>query len=294
MKTAKVDWLLWGLIPVAAAISIVQGLHISEFVNVNGPSLLVTVCVIFVFIHGILRYGWKDLLVFFALAVVFGMFYENLSIATGFPFGHYHYTDTLGPKFIYAPYILNIAYFQMLYLSWTMAHVVIDNYSNKLKGSYIFVQPIVASFVMVMWDMVIDPHMSTMSGHWVWHKGGAYFGVPFVNYMGWFLCVFTMNILFSLYMARKNARPTPEIVFTKKFWLQAVCIYLTWPLSFLIKGFCIPATTVTTLDNHVWYVRDLYQTAGLIVIVTMCFIALLVFLKVAVLNHVPEDNGIQK
>ena len=182
-----------------------------------------------------------------------------------------------------------IAYFQMLYMSWTLAHVVIDNFSNQLKNGLRIVQPVIASFIMVMWDMVIDPHMSTMSGHWIWHAGGAYFGVPFVNYMGWFLCVYTMNQLFGLYMSRKDVKPTPQVVFTKKFWMQIVGLYLTWPLSFLIKGFFIPDTTVTTLDQHVWYVRDLYQTAGLISIVTMCFIAVLVAVKVMVLNQLPRQ-----
>jgi uncharacterized membrane protein len=289
-STSKLDLVLWGLIPVAALISIIQGLHISSFVNLNGPSLLVTVCAIFVFIHGYRRYGWKSLAVFFGISVVFGMLYENLSIATSFPFGHYYYSDSLGPKFIYAPYILTIAYFQMLYMSWTLAHVVIDNYSNKLKGSYVVVQPVIASFIMVMWDMVIDPHMSTMSGHWVWQNGGAYFGVPFTNYLGWFLCVYTMNQLFALYLAKKGETTTPEVVFKRKFWMQLVILYLTWPLSFLIKGFSIPDSTVTTLDQHAWYVRDLYQTAGLIAIVTMVFIAVLVTIKVLVLNHVPKSD----
>jgi len=283
------EWLLWGLIPVAAAVSIILGLHVSNFVNLNGPSMLVIVSVIFVFIHGYRRYGWKDLSIFFLIAVVAGNFYENLSIATGFPFGNYHYSDQLGPKFIDAPYILNIAYFQMLYLSWTMAGAILDNYANRLQGSSLIALPLVASCIMVMWDMVIDPHMSTISGHWIWHQGGAYFGVPFVNYMGWFLCVLTMNILFALYLSKRGAETAPAIVFTKSFWIQAVCLYLTWPLAFLIKGFCIPDATVISQDGHLWHVRDLYQTAGLVAIVTMCFVALLVFIKVAMLKTVVDS-----
>ncbi len=288
-RAKKMDLILWVLISIAALISTVQGLHISNFFNMHGPSMLVIVCVIFTFMHGYQRYGWKDLMVFFFIAIVFGNLYENLSITTGFPFGHYHYTGQLGPKFIHVPYIINIAYFQMLYLAWTLAHVLVDNYSNALKGSYIIVLPVVASFVMVMWDMVIDPHMSTISQHWIWHQGGPYFGVPFVNYMGWFLCVFTMNMLFAFYLSKKGDEAPPAIIFTKRFWMQAVCIYLTWPLSFVIKGFCIPDSTVPTMDGRLWHSTDLYQTAGLISIVTMCFIALLVFIKVAVLNHVPES-----
>jgi hypothetical protein len=42
----------------------------------------------------------------------------------------------------------------------------------------------------------------------------------------------------------------------------------------LIKGFCIPAATVVSMDGRLWHVTDLYQASGLIAIVTMCFIVL--------------------
>src|SRR5215471_10038548 len=41
--------------------------------------------------------------------------------------------------------------------------------------------PIVAAFVMTQWDLVIDPPESTISKAWIWHDGGADFGVPLSN-----------------------------------------------------------------------------------------------------------------
>src|SRR5262249_19046491 len=49
-------------------------------------------------LHGLRRYSVKQFLIFFVIAFIVSNFYENLSILTGFPFGHYHYTDALGPK----------------------------------------------------------------------------------------------------------------------------------------------------------------------------------------------------
>ena len=37
--------------------------------------------------------------------------------------------------------------------------------------------------------------------NWIWEEGGTYFGVPFSNYIGWLLCVFTFFQLFALYVA---------------------------------------------------------------------------------------------
>ncbi|MBI3285255.1 MAG: carotenoid biosynthesis protein [Burkholderiales bacterium] len=45
------------------------------------------------FIHGSLRYGRQGILVLFGLCTVVGYGMENLSIATDFPFGFYHYTN---------------------------------------------------------------------------------------------------------------------------------------------------------------------------------------------------------
>lgn len=291
MNSSKTDVFLWVLIPAAAAVAILEGLNFSDFFNMHGPSLLVTVCLIFAFIHANLRYGFKTVAFWLMITIIIGNIYENTSIATGFPFGNYHYTDQLGPKFIFTPVIINVAYFQLLYLSWTLAHVLIDNYSNALKGIMIFIQPLIATFVMVMWDMVIDPHMSTVHHHWIWEEGGAYWGVPLSNYLGWYLCVYTMYQIFALYIAKDKSLKTPDIMFTRKYWLQAASIYAAWPLMYLVKSVCVTNNAITALDNHVWHLKDMYQSSALVALSTMCFIVLLVVIKVLVLKHVPESEN---
>ncbi|HEX7515483.1 MAG TPA: carotenoid biosynthesis protein [archaeon] len=47
-----------------------------------------------------------------------------------------------------------------------------------------------AAFLMVMWDLGIDPTASTFLSEWVWQIPGACFGVPISNFFGWFLFVF--------------------------------------------------------------------------------------------------------
>src|SRR5215472_11705995 len=47
----------------------------------------------FVTLRGLRRYSVKQCLILFVIAVAVSNFYENLSSLTGFPFGHYHYTE---------------------------------------------------------------------------------------------------------------------------------------------------------------------------------------------------------
>src|SRR5262245_5806205 len=57
---------------------------VSEAVNVFCIIAIAT-------LHGLRRYSVKQFLFFFGIAFIVSNFYENLSILSGFPFGHYHY-----------------------------------------------------------------------------------------------------------------------------------------------------------------------------------------------------------
>ena len=155
-------------------------------------------------LHGLRRYSLKEFFIFFVIAFVVSNFYENLSILTGFPFGHYHYTDALGPKLFLVPLLIAPAYFGCGYLAWSLAHVFVGVFGNKLRAEQIWRVPLVAAFVMVMWDLTMDPIAATVQKQWIWHDGGSYFGVPFVNYLGWLLCVYTIFRLFAIYISRQS------------------------------------------------------------------------------------------
>lgn len=217
LKESKfLEWIMWITIIGTLLTAVLEGVYATPFFIEKGHPLMAGLSVIFAFIHAYKRYGLKHFLVFLGIVLIVGNFYENLSIATTFPFGPYHYTDSLGPKFIYTPLIINIAYFQMIYIVWNLSSAILSYYENTIKGKFILAIPVVSMFIMVMWDVAMDPIMSTLSGHWEWHQGGAFFGVPIQNYYGWYLCVFTMFQLFSLYMSKQGKQITPKFVITKR------------------------------------------------------------------------------
>jgi putative membrane protein len=45
---------------------------------------------------------------------------------------------------------------------------------------------------MVAWDLSMDPVWSTVMHSWIWLQGGAYFGVPVSNFLGWYLTVYVI------------------------------------------------------------------------------------------------------
>src|ERR1700761_109548 len=65
---------------------------------------------LFAFLHGQRVYGLKGILVFLGVGLTVGVFFESLSLRTGFPFGHYVFTDVMGPKIVQLPVLLALAY----------------------------------------------------------------------------------------------------------------------------------------------------------------------------------------
>ena len=53
---------------------------------------------VFALLHGSMLYRLKGILVFTALCLGFGALLESLSLRTGFPFGHYYFTDVMGMR----------------------------------------------------------------------------------------------------------------------------------------------------------------------------------------------------
>jgi uncharacterized membrane protein len=82
--------------------------------------------VAFALIQGAERYGWSCILVFVIICLLVSNAAENLSILTGYTFGRYYYTDVLGPKLFLVPVLIGGAYVGAGYLSWTVAHVLLD------------------------------------------------------------------------------------------------------------------------------------------------------------------------
>ncbi|MGH9822827.1 MAG: carotenoid biosynthesis protein, partial [Blastocatellia bacterium] len=102
---------------------------------------------IFALVHGANRYRWRGVLTFVALSLVVENIFENLSVRTGFPYGHYYFTNLMGPKLAQVPLSLGLAYVGMGYLSWTLARLILGDAGRRLTGSRLVTVPLIAAFI---------------------------------------------------------------------------------------------------------------------------------------------------
>lgn len=235
-------------------------------VSALGPTL-------FVLLHGSRQMGWRRILVFIVVTFLISWSYETLSIATGFPFGHYHYSDNIGPKLGTVPLLVMPAYFGVIYLSWQLARLLLQRFDQRIDAIQTWATPAVAAFIMVMWDVGMDPVLSTYGGSWVWHRGGSYFGVPISNFFGWYLCVWTILQVFALCLRRlpvQGVSGTPED--RRENWLQVIVMYAGVALGIIALAIHPPHGNVTDCGDFTWVVEDLYRTTGLTCFFTMGFV----------------------
>ena len=280
MPSKNREVFLWLLVVISGALSVFGALPVA--VGFGGKfGIIDTIArVLFALMHGSRRLGWRRLGVMLAITCIVSWCYESLSIATGFPFGHYVYTSALGPKLGTVPLLIMPAYFGVCYLSWLLAHVLLDKFDRQIDSRSIFAIPVIASFIMVMWDMSIDPASSTIKHEWIWHDGGSYFGVPFSNFLGWFLCVYTIFQLWAIYLMRTKQVENCSADHRKSGWYLPIAFYGTIFLESIVAAALAPDGSVTDASSQVWPLKALYETLGLVSIFTMLFVTCLAFFKV--------------
>jgi len=165
-------YVLWVLVVVYAVVKL-----LNQALPLHVPiALVVLIPAVFGLLHGALRYKWSGIVTFLVTCLVVSNLLENASIMTGFPFGHYHYTDVLGPKLLLVPLLIGPAYFATGYLAWVMGTVLIADISRTSNTFTTLAVPFIAAFAMVAWDLGLDPTASTINHVWIWEQGGGYFG----------------------------------------------------------------------------------------------------------------------
>jgi uncharacterized membrane protein len=112
-----------------------------------------------------------------------GLLVETVGVHTGFPFGSYDYSGTLGVELAGVPVVVPLAWIMM---SWPALLVGRAVATSTRTWSVV----VVGAWALASWDVFLDPQMVD-AGYWTWSTptpslpGVA--GVPLTNYAGWLL-----------------------------------------------------------------------------------------------------------
>jgi uncharacterized membrane protein len=273
--------ILWALVAAYAVVTLVVTVFPGVIPVPILIPLLTLVPVAFALLHGARRYGWAAMLVFLVISLGVSNVLENLSILTGFPFGHYYYTDNLGPKLFLVPILIGPAYFGTGYLAWVLGTVLIGDIRSRGSAFTTFAVPFIASFLMVAWDLAMDPTNSTIRQSWIWQQGGGYFGVPLTNYLGWSFTVYVFFQLFALYLHFR--RPGSDVEahgLPISYFVPATVMYAVIGLGVVLAYVVgVPHSSVADAAGVVWQRTSIAEGTATVAIYTMLFATALAAVK---------------
>ena len=282
MASPLYNRILWAITAVFAVFAFLKATPFAASLMAFIPAVSIIVPTAFAFMHGARRLGWPTMAQFFIIAFVVSWCFESLSIETGFPFGHYHYTSKLGPKLGTVPLLIMPAYFAMCYVSWNLAHIVLDKFDHAADRMQRFAVPVIAAFIMVMWDLSMDPSRATVAQAWIWHQGGSYFGVPFINFTGWFLTVYVIFQIFALVLQKQQAPANRSANGDdrRENWHLVTALYFATFVEFVAMAWLAPDRPLTDAAGVIWSAKAMYESLGLVALFTMGFVSVLAFFKV--------------
>jgi len=131
------------------------------------------------------------------LAIPFGS--EFLGVLTGIPFGPYAYTGMTGPwLFGLVPLFIFVAWINIAYLAMATSTLALGRSRWWLA--------LVDGALAVSWDAMVDP-LAVRAGYWAWVGPGNLYGVPWTNFLGWFLVVALFSWIVRDVWAREIAAP---------------------------------------------------------------------------------------
>jgi uncharacterized membrane protein len=173
---------------------------------------------------------WSSRRILATAAVVFAITWivEFIGVTSGIPFGRYSYSLALQPQAGGVPALIPLAWFMMLAPAWGVAQAILGRQQKLLKGWYWLLFAAVSGAAFTAWDLYLDPQMVARE-MWAWVQPGGvtYFGIPWANYLGWWLT----SSLITLIIRPRQLPVIPLLIIYAVTWIfQAIGLGLFWGL----------------------------------------------------------------
>ena len=164
---------------------------------------------------------------------------EVIGSHTGIPFGKYNYTNTLQPQVLNVPLQIPLGWLMMLPPSWGVARAIADRINPRWQFPA-FVG--LSALAMTAWDLFLDPMMVTWE-MWLWDNPGRFFGIPWMNYLGWLL----VSALITIIIRPAKLSVTPLLIIYTAIWLlKSAGLGIFWgiPDAAVVGSFFMGSITI--------------------------------------------------
>ncbi|BDX35082.1 membrane protein [Mycobacterium antarcticum] len=160
-----------------------------------------------------------------------GLLAEAIGVATGWPFGDYAYTGTLGAEIFGVPVVVPMAWVMMAWPALVVARTL------AVRGPAVIA---VGAAALTAWDVFLDPQM-VAAGHWTWSDPSPGLplvpGIPLTNYVGWLLVSAAVIAILNTTLDREAEPSAPAAALYLWVYFSSVLAHLVF--------FGLPGSAVT-------------------------------------------------
>ncbi|HUD44772.1 MAG TPA: carotenoid biosynthesis protein [Patescibacteria group bacterium] len=191
--------------------------------------------IILLFLHSMYSLGKIRGLVFIVLASLTGLGSEIWALKTGTIFGGHYIYQPSGLMIFNVPLIVIFFWGVFIYTGYCITNSFLywlnKTKPNRKKNNILFL-PLLVLFdglFVVAIDLFMDP-IEVKAGAWHWLGGGAYFGIPIGNFIGWFLVTILVTgiyRLFEYYFFGEQHKIDKKIFLIPVIGYTAICVSLT-------------------------------------------------------------------
>ena len=173
-----------------------------------------------------------------ALLAVYALSFTAEHVGTGYgiPFSGYEYTALLGARLLdRVPLVIPLSWFLMSAPAWILARRTFPARNQVLP------RLLQATFLLVLWDLALDPAMSYLTPYWLWETSGSFYGMPWVNLAGWAFTGIILMIALEFLDRRTDWAGTLPVGWALGYYL----ITILMPLGMLTAagaGWAVAAT----------------------------------------------------
>ncbi len=174
-------------------------------------------------------WGLRRALAFTGWAWVVAFLAEYSSTRNGFPFGLYHYTQTTRGQEVFlanVPAMDSLSFTFLAYAAFALARLLLE----RSRGVTVV---FLSGLLMMLLDVVIDP-LAVRGDRWFlgrifyYPEGGAYFGVPLSNFLGWALVGWIIVGGFSSFVRLTEGARRPFLGAGLYYGVLAFNLVVTW------------------------------------------------------------------
>jgi uncharacterized membrane protein len=160
-----------------------------------------------------------------------GLVAEAVGVATGWPFGRYAYTGTLGAEVLGVPVVVPLAWVMMAWPALVVARTL------AVRAPAVVA---VGAAALTAWDVFLDPQM-VAAGHWTWFDPSPGLplvpGIPLTNYVGWLLVAAAVIAVLHRVLRPSDAPSAPAAALYLWVYFSSVLGHLVF--------FGLPGSAVT-------------------------------------------------